>query len=222
MSVKIASIVSVLVFTSFAYSQISQEELAVLFKQHSAHLKNTQVPQNPLMIVFSGTPGMGKSTIAKKLEDALCAVRISTDEIRDFLFRLRTTVSEKEFDEALQQYMVYFFDHFKAPNRRFILDASIDRRYKLVFPFLEKNKIDVIVIRLEVPRELVVERLREREGKRIEWFLKHLDAWFMDYDNFAKIYRDYIPYANAGDSQFDELKAIIKQKIELAAQVKVH
>jgi len=199
-------------FSFFCLGEITQEQLAGIFKQHCSTLQNTAIEQKPLVVVFSGVPGMGKSTVAKKLEQEYKAIRVSTDQLRD-LFREKTSITEADFDDALQKYVGYFFAHYNMPNKRLILDASIDRKYVTLFPFFEQHKINFIVVRLDVPRDIVVKRLNEREGTRAAWFLKNLDAWFADHHNFASNYTNYISYNNLDTSDFASLKQNIDKKI---------
>jgi hypothetical protein len=119
----------------------------------------------------------------------------------------------KEHDYALQQYLLYFFAHFKMPNKRFILDASIDRKYTQLFFFCKKHTINLIVIRLDVPRDIITKRLYDREGDKVTWYLKHLDAMFLDYHKFAESYKDYILFTNIDGASLIPLFQEIDKKI---------
>ena len=61
------------------------ELFADVFQSHLQILKHLDVANPRLLVMFSGTPGMGKTTVAKKLEDHLQAIRLSTDEARSLL-----------------------------------------------------------------------------------------------------------------------------------------
>lgn len=174
---------------------ITEELLATVFSQHSAQLKHTEIAHAPFCITFSGTPGMGKSFVAKQLEQKYQAVRICTDELR-LLATNTGSIERKEYEEFIQQYFAYFFKHYTGVNKRFIIDASIDRRYTVLFPFFEKLHIPFAVIRLEVPRDIVVMRIKEREKDNAENYLKFLDKWFTDYQEFEKHYTQYIRFNN--------------------------
>lgn len=197
---------------SLAYGEITVDVLEKMFKQHCSQLKNTHIQQKPFIITFSGTPGMGKSRLAQKLEDVYQAVRISTDTLRA-LFNSSASIELKEYDEALQKYFAYFFKRYSFPNKRMILDASIDRKYARLFPFFQLQNIEFVVVRLEVPRDVIVKRLIAREGDRAYWYLKHLDAWLLDYDNFAQQYKNYISYENLEESDLKNLTDEIDKNI---------
>src|SRR5579871_5569731 len=91
---------------SLACGDISPDVLATIFQQHSAQLRNTQIEHKPFMITFSGVPGMGKSVVAKQLQDRYQAVLLSTDALRA-LFK-NAGIKASEYDEALQYYFAYF------------------------------------------------------------------------------------------------------------------
>lgn len=155
-----------------------------IYKEHKETLDNTAFTKKPLIICFSGTPGMGKSFVAKILEKKYSAVRISTDEIRAILHTHK--LDPKQHEEFFRQYFIYFFKQYLEPNRFFILDFSIDRRYKDLFPFFEKKEIPFMVIRLQVSRETVMLRLQNREGDAAAPYLAKLDTWWHDYAAFGE------------------------------------
>ena len=128
---------------------------------------------------------MGKTYIAKLLEEKYQAVRISSDEIRKLVRQIDASLPT---ESTLEAYWSYFVTHYKAPNQFLILDASIDRRYKLLFPYLEEKKIPYVVIRLQVPHEDVLDRLSMREGENKEKYVKHMAAWKADYEAFQAVY----------------------------------
>src|SRR5437868_6813229 len=116
-----------IVFSNISLSnqQNSLDNNSRIFAIDVQQLKHRQIPNKTFFICFSGTPGMGKTYIAKILEDTYKAVRINTDEIRKIIKSL-----DNEFTEnSVETYLYYFLKNYSSPNRFFILDASIDRRY---------------------------------------------------------------------------------------------
>lgn len=206
----ICFLISIVVMT--IQGNITEEELNTIFQQHCLTLKNITIKNDPTLIAFSATPGMGKTFIAKKLEDYYHAIRISTDVLRKII-ESNSSVSLQEYENVLHQYLLYFFKHYNQPNKRFILDASIDRKYIQVVPFCKQHKINVIIIRLEVPKDIVINRLQEREGIKASWYLKNLNQWLADYYNFADNYKNYISYTNSENSDFDLLIKKVNEKM---------
>ena len=150
-----------------------------IFKHHVRLLKNTRVAHKPLVVCFSGVPGMGKTHIAKILEEKFSGVRISNDEIRTIIKNFASPLGAQWL---MQAYLMYFMLSYSAPNKFIILDSSIDRRYAVLLPYLKVKGIPSIVVRLETPYEQVVERLTAREHAGDGVYLKFLDSWYADYD----------------------------------------
>lgn len=168
---KFAFIIFLFLSTLSADERLCEE----LFAEHMKMLSHTEVAHPPLVVCFSATPGMGKTYIAKLVEEKYQAVRISTDAVRDLI---RKSASTMPREETLDEYLNYFLTHYKAPNHFFILDASIDRTYKRLFALWESKSVPFIVVRLEVPRQDVAERLSAS-------YLPYLDLWQKDYDAFS-------------------------------------
>jgi len=168
------------------FSINAMQEDAMLFKQiyteHCKKLKNTDIQKKPFFICFSGTPGMGKSTLANKLEDHYKAVKIRTDDVRAIINSLDLQ-DKKSALSKIQDYLQFFFKEYQCPNKFIIIDASIDRTYTLLFPMLEKNKIPYLVIRLEVDPDTVLKRIQERE-KDVKFYLSWMPDARKDYENF--------------------------------------
>ncbi|GAB5411350.1 MAG: hypothetical protein ChlgKO_04640 [Chlamydiales bacterium] len=139
--------------------------------------------ENPsLIIAFSGTPGMGKTTITKRLEEEFHGIRISSDDLRN---ELRTHGLDPDKRPPympishLQSCSTLLFQalSLKSPNHLFILDKSIDR----TFPFFKQLQTPLFTIRLELGREEIENRIRESK-KNPEAYLIHLDKWLADYN----------------------------------------
>jgi predicted kinase len=183
-----------IILLSLAYQNVCKSnnnkpndiDFGELYEKHYSTLHNLHIPHKPFVICFSGTPGMGKSYIAKILETKYKAVRINTDDIRVFIRSLYTNLDNNEKEPLLNNYLIYFMKHYKHQNQLIILDASIDRRYNLIFSLCEKFSIPYVIIRLEVPYNEVVERITEREGGDKKHYLPHLPKWYEDYEEFGK------------------------------------
>jgi adenylylsulfate kinase-like enzyme len=52
-----------------------------IYKKHSKILENKNIKNEKLIICFSGIPGSGKTTVAKKLERRYRGVRINTHDL---------------------------------------------------------------------------------------------------------------------------------------------
>ena len=83
-----------------------------IFLRHIEKINNLEKENKPMLILFSGPPGIGKSTIAKILEKKLSAIRISSDEYRALFQEIGVdstqTVKDSDFT-YLEDYLLYFF-----------------------------------------------------------------------------------------------------------------
>ena len=153
---------------------------------------------------------------AKILEKKYQAVRFCSDELRSLIPRIIKEASTFAVsEELLRDYLPYFMQHYDHPNRLIILDASIDRRYIALFPFLELKNIPYLVIRVVAPRELVIARLEQREGDKSQNFLKHLSKWYADYETFGKSCPTCFILENSSDNpDFSPLFSLLDQLIQ--------
>lgn len=181
-----------------------------VFKQHVRLLKNTRIQHAPLVVCFSGVPGMGIPEIAKIIEDKFEAVRISNDQIRTVIKNFTSPLGAQWL---MQGYLMYFLLSYSAPNKFLILDSSIDRRYAVLLPYLKMKGIPCITVRLEMPYEQVVERLTEKEQAGDGLYLKFLDSWYADYDTFGQCCPATIVVKNNKNAplMLDKLFALIDQ-----------
>lgn len=173
--------------------------------------KNLEVKNNPLIIFFSATPGMGKTHLAKILEEKYKAIRISTDDIRNIMRSMNITAKDKE--QIIDKYFFNLLENYKGINKLIILDASIDRRYKKVFPYLDSKNIPYIVIRFDVPMDVVKQRIQEREKENSKFYLSNLDKWYADYIDFAKHYSKFYLFSNFPSPDLNNLFDYINQYV---------
>gem|GEM_PF-5567359 len=54
----------------------------------------------------------------------------------------------------------------KQQNQLLIFDSSIDRQYYHVLPLLQKKRLSLLVIRLEVKKNICQERINKREAEK--------------------------------------------------------
>lgn len=157
-----------------------------LLEMHFKKLPYVSVPHNkPLVICFSGTPGMGKTYIAKKIEEKYQGLRISTDEVREIL---REQGIATQGESIIEGYLAHALRSNYSPNKLIILDCSIDRRAKTLLPYLKAHAIPYLVIRIEASCECARERISVREGENKENYFRFLPSWYHDYESFVSSY----------------------------------
>ncbi len=159
-----------------------------IYKYHIRSLNNLNYKNKHTnkrrFICFSGVPGSGKSYLAKKLEKKYNAVRINTDDIRMLFVKLGFSFANIE--KELDSYIFHFLKHYHYPNLFFILDASIDRRFKKFFTLLKNLAFSVFIIRLSPEISVIQKRLKRTKGKYASLFIKNLPSWLKDFKKFGE------------------------------------
>jgi len=178
-----------------------------IFQTHMQSLKNLDKKNPKVLILFSGTPGSGKTTISHSLEKSFNAIRISSDDVRDMLFKAGVSVSR------VDEYIEYCLQELKSVsvNRTIIIDRSSDRRYSDYTRFAKDQGFATFLIRIIAPREIIEKRLRKR-GKDADRFLGDLDSAFADYRRFSRKF--------SFDYTFDATKPLNQEINRLADVIK--
>jgi len=162
-----------------------------IFALHKTKLKNLNIPNKKLIICFSGTPGSGKTYLAKKIERKYNGIRISTDEIRKIIKKLRNKnkklLNESYKEKVLHNYLYYLIEKCPFKNKLIILDKSIDRDYKKLFSLAKKRKYRVFIIRIKSPKKDIEKRLVKHRGKLDDNYLKNISRWIKEFKNFWEV-----------------------------------
>ncbi len=193
----------------YSYST-SEENLLHLFYEHQNRLNNLEKSNSPLIICFSGSPGMGKTTVAKELEQHYSAVVISSDQIR--ALKSSTSLTKESTNES--DYFYFLMDHLPKKNGMFILDMSIDRTYKELLPWASKNNIPVFIIQIELSKEEAINRIKQRNRKNDSSSLENIDHTFDDYQKFYKNVGIDFYLDNSGNLDLQQLYIEIDKKIK--------
>ena len=154
-----------------------------LVDDYLARLENLDVPHKDELILLSGTPGMGRTTLAKRLAQDLKGVYISADELRQ--------LSEKK-NVKKEVYTLFKRIRKEHQNHRIIFDGGLTlvHHLALLSQEMKGKKPDrfvtgkKVVIRMSAPREHVEGRIRKCKVNPDAYF-KHLDKWFQIYDESA-------------------------------------
>lgn len=182
------------VFLVMVFGFVSANEFERVFEIHSKNLPYLEEPHDRFLVVFSGTPGMGKTTVAKEIEKRFHGVRICADEVRAIIRELGKSDEEPYFRISVEEYFPWLLRKLdkEYPNHLLILDRSIDRQYDTYLPFTQKFSYPVFLIRLNISREVARERIRQR-GIEVEWFLERFDKFWEDYERFGQTHSvDYL------------------------------
>lgn len=152
-----------------------------LYAEHKIGFTNLEAANPPHLILYSGTPGMGKSTLSRALADTFHAAVISSDEAR-LLFR--------KYDYPrllLNDYLVFAINKVRTttPNGLIVLDNTIDSCFAPYEVYIQQTDLPLSLIRFVVPKEVVITRLISREADP-QPYLDALDGWWDNYENFGR------------------------------------
>ena len=179
-----------------------------VFKIHKKSLPFLHEPHPRFMILFSGTPGMGKSVVARRLEEKFHALRLSTDDIRPILRELK--IPENFANTYLARCAQKIIE--TEPNHFFVFDKSIDRTFESYSRFAKQNNFTTFVIQMSVQRPLVEERIRSR-GKDVENILSQLDFAWENFEEFGTSHEFDFVFVN-NDLNIEPSLNLLFQKIK--------
>ena len=143
--------------------------------------KNARGPK--VMILFSGVPGSGKSTVARVLEREFRAVRLSNDEVRSRIWAVAPHAPLKEREAAKLRIATDVLTRvLQAGNGMAIIDTSCDRGYDYYQEFAAKYGYRIVLLRLRVPYSEIKARLAARGDVSVA----HLPGWWRQWQTFGR------------------------------------
>lgn len=132
-------------------------------------------------IIFVGIRGSGKTTLSKAIEKNSSFVKVSTDDIKEFLIKKKIQFEIRDLFSI--QRMI--FERFAEREIDIISDSNTDKekyREELI-KFLRKRKYKYIIIYLPINKKEALKRVIKRNNtkspkivlKKIDRDLKNLD-----------------------------------------------
>ena len=169
--------------------------LDAIIQEHITTLPNLDKEHEPLLILFSATAGMGKTTVAKKIEDALGAVRITLDEVRILMKKYGVyplTGTEQDRITCIMNYLdkLLLALEKKSKNHLVILDDTVDRMHQKIATIAANHKCPTFLIQVKASKETAIRRIKARE-KDPQGYLDNMDRWYKDYLAFDSKCIDY-------------------------------
>ena len=137
-----------------------------------------------MLIVITGLPGTGKTTIAESLAKEVDAVVFSTDKIRKMIFK--KPVYNEEDKRIVYDELFSLTGKYLASGKNVILDGTfytktLRQRAKEVGKTFSEN---VYFVYCETPEELLKERIDKRKDK-------FSDADYSVYLKMKKIFEEF-------------------------------
>ncbi len=130
-----------------------------IFAVHEPLIDVRQARTKPVLVVFSAIPGSGKSELTKRLVRDYGFVRIANKDIRESIAK-----TGHEDDVNIGEYTLWLFDKLTADKKASIVfDRNIDQWYTPSKEWAEKNGYRYVLVRIDVQREILEQRLLQRE-----------------------------------------------------------
>ncbi len=131
--------------------------------------------QCPVLIILSGLPGTGKSTLAQNLAMALPAIVIQSDFVRKTLF------PEPTFSDA-ENYRIHavaraLMRYFLKAGHFVIADSTnlIERHRQILLQLAKSAGVPALIVQTIAPAGIVKQRLRRRFTRRDVYDLSTAD-----------------------------------------------
>lgn len=194
----------------------SQDIAKIIFDFHLKRLKNLNVKNNKIMILFSGITGSGKSYLAKKIEERYKGLRINNDDIRDIIRdEVLPLARPKSIDKQniLENYLGYLYGNLPQTNGFLIMDSSIDRKFSVIKDFASKNSYAMFIIRIDLPREMITKQILQRTEKDSAPYISDLNRQIEDHDRAATEFVPDFTIKEEKFNDFDKLFRAIDKKI---------
>ncbi len=166
---------------------MNEELFEKIFSEHKETIKYFDVPNSTkLVIAFSGVPGSGKTTLAKILEEKFKGIRINNDLIRNIIRKEAEITELIQIQKLLVEYAKFMRPRLvKSLNKLIILDWNINRSYDLISNYYESRGYKLFIIKMDISKEVIVKRIKERNSENPDPFLERLDEWIKDSVSFA-------------------------------------
>ncbi len=138
-------------------------QLTVDVKRLAASLEGfPELVAKPAFIVVSGLPGTGKSYFRRRLVERLPSIILESDDLRRVLFPSPSynSVESGRLFKAVHQ----LIKELLKKGVCVILDATnLSERYReYLYSIAERLEVKLILVRVEAPPSVVMERLRAR------------------------------------------------------------
>lgn len=141
---------------------------------YSAHLPNIHFGtlEEPTIIAFSAIPGSGKSELTKRLISSHEVSSIANKDIREAISC--TGYSQ----DIISDYTSWLLSAItKYQPRTIVFDRNIDQWHKELLLWADHNQYRVLLVRIDVSRNILETRLRGRERKNADKVLGMLDFY---------------------------------------------
>lgn len=195
------------------------QSVEAIEKEYFNSLLNLEVQNPRLMILFSGPPGSGKSVLARQIAEKFSAIRLENDELRRLVHAHYPNQSPVQRSEITYKCMGKCWNKLltESSNGLWVIDASIDRRYKFAFDFANNNSFHKLIIAIRLPEKVNKGRILEREGNssaHVDAVLKHMAQCRTEQELFLENHNPDMIVSESTDNE-DVLNLVHKKLVNL-------
>jgi adenylate kinase family enzyme len=169
-----------------------------VFRRFLNKIENLDHPNNKLYIAFSAVTASGKTRLAKRISEYYSGLYLSADDFRAATQELYPTISRPELEQFVVQFAPSIQNRLSAyPNHLHVVDSNIDQYAQQVIDTVKRIEYPLFVIRLDVNRSTLVNRIKNREQNKFQdkkTLLNSLDKNLRYHDEFSKNFGNFISY----------------------------
>ena len=183
-----------------------------------ATLQNKTVANPKLLVVLSGGNGVGKSSLARKIENELSGVVLENDEVKVHLLKYNPEISRDDLQRLTWQYTMDLYKRIskEISNGLIVRDGIIDWYYDRILPIFEVQGYDLFVIGYDISEQKTAELIRTR-GDKPTVSAEHLISLFKEHKahqtRFREVYKPDILLTDDTIFDHDSVIALLRQKL---------
>lgn len=135
-----------------------------LDEHYLTQLRNLDKTNPKVLVVFSGGNAMGKSTLARAIEERFGAIVIENDEVKKYVKQAKPDIQRDELSPIVWFYNKELYERLGSMTRNGLIvrDGVIDWYYDRILPFFEKNGYRLFVIAFDLSEEKQRELIAKR------------------------------------------------------------
>jgi adenylate kinase family enzyme len=181
-----------------SYNGVMEYDVDAISELFISHVHNLDHPNNKLYVAFSAVTGSGKTWLAERISKYFSGLYLSADNFRTAAQELYPTISRSELDQLVARYAPSIQDRLLTyPNHLHVVDTNIDKYAQQVFDKAKAIEYPLFVIRLDVDRMTLVERITSRDQNKFQdekTLLDALDQNIKCHEDFFKNFGEHISY----------------------------
>jgi predicted kinase len=209
-----------------AYREDTYEELPLdlrtyLDEHFLRQLPNVDVTNPKLLVVFSGSNAVGKSSLSHKIQNELDGVVLENDAIKLQLLKFNPQMSREELQLLTWKYTMDIYQRAATsiPNGLIIRDGVIDWYYDRVLPIFEKQGYEFFIVGYQLSREKLIQLINARGDKptvSAERLISLLEDHAIHQRRFRQAYKPDILLTDETVFDHDRVVELIRTRIETA------